>query len=55
MSQLKRVHVKLRPDMGAAEVEAFLTYFATQRQVSSSTQNQALSPLKSPPKLLMLP
>ena len=30
-------------DMGAAEVEAFLTYLATQRQVSSSTQNQALS------------
>ncbi len=29
--------------MGAAEVEAFLTYLATQRQVSSSTQNQALS------------
>jgi hypothetical protein len=29
--------------MGAAEVEAFLTYLATQRQVSSTTQNQALS------------
>ena len=29
--------------MGAAEVEAFLTYLATQHQVSSSTQNQALS------------
>lgn len=30
-------------DMGAAEVEAFLTYLATARHVSSSTQNQALS------------
>ena len=29
--------------MGKAEVEAFLTYIATQRQVSSSTKNQALS------------
>ena len=37
-------HSKRHPvDMGAAEVEAFLTYLATQRQVSSSTQNQALS------------
>lgn len=30
-------------EMGAAEVEAFLTYLATTRHVSSSTQNQALS------------
>lgn len=29
--------------MGAAEVERFLTYLATERHVSSSTQNQALS------------
>ena len=29
--------------MGAAEVEAFLTYLATERHVPSSTQNQALS------------
>ncbi|MDT4328449.1 phage integrase N-terminal SAM-like domain-containing protein [Methylomonas sp. MED-D] len=29
--------------MGAAEVERFLTYLATKRHVSSSTQNQALS------------
>jgi hypothetical protein len=37
-------HSKRHPaDMGAAEVESFLTYLATQRQVSSSTQNQALS------------
>lgn len=30
-------------EIGAVEVEAFLTYLATQRHVSSSTQNQALS------------
>lgn len=30
-------------DMGVAEVEAFLTMLATQRRVSSSTHNQALS------------
>jgi len=37
-------HGKRHPaEMGAAEVEAFLTYLATVRQVSSSTQNQALS------------
>lgn len=37
-------HGKRHPqEMGAAEVEAFLTYLATQRHVSSSTQNQALS------------
>jgi integron integrase len=30
-------------EMGAAEVESFLTYLATVRHVSSSTQNQALS------------
>jgi len=32
-------------DMGAAEVESFLTMLATQRRVSSSTHNQALSAL----------
>lgn len=32
-------------DMGAAEVEAFLTMLATQRKVSTSTHNQALSAL----------
>ena len=31
--------------MGAAELEAYLTYLAVERQVSSSTQNQALSGL----------
>jgi len=30
-------------EMGAVEVERFLTYLATKRHVSSSTQNQALS------------
>jgi integron integrase len=32
-------------DMGSAEAEAFLTMLATQRRVSSSTHNQALSAL----------
>lgn len=32
-------------DMGVAEVEAFLTHLATERKVSSSTHNQALSAL----------
>jgi integron integrase len=32
-------------DMGAAEVEAFLTMLATERKVSASTHNQALSAL----------
>lgn len=32
-------------DMGAAEVQSFLTMLATQRHVSSSTHNQALSAL----------
>ena len=35
-------HHKRHPqDMGAAEVEAFLTHLAVERQVSASTQNQA--------------
>jgi integron integrase len=39
-------HGKRHPtEMGAAEVESFLTYLATQRHVSSATQNQALSAL----------
>jgi integron integrase len=37
-------HKKRHPkDMGAEEIQAFLTYLATQRTVSASTQNQALS------------
>jgi site-specific recombinase XerD len=39
-------HSKRHPnDMGAAEIEAFLTNLAVQQQVASSTQNQALSAL----------
>ena len=30
-------------DMGAPEVQAYLTYLATERNVAASTQNQALS------------
>ena len=37
--------VKHPRDMGAAQVEAFLTMLAAQRRVSSSTHNQALSAL----------
>ncbi len=37
-------HDKRHPrELGAAQIEAFLTYLATQRQVSASTQNQARS------------
>ena len=37
-------HGKRHPaEMGAAEVEAFLTHLAVARNVSASTQNQALS------------
>ncbi|MDZ4159464.1 MAG: phage integrase N-terminal SAM-like domain-containing protein [Anaerolineaceae bacterium] len=37
-------HNKRHPnDMGAPEIQAFLTYLATQRNVAASTQNQALS------------
>lgn len=37
-------HHKRHPvDMGAPEVEAFLTYLAVERNVAASTQNQALS------------
>ncbi len=39
-------HRKRHPEeMGAAEVEAYLTWLAVERKVSSSTQNQALSAL----------
>ncbi len=39
-------HGKRHPqEMGATEVTAFLTYLAREREVSSSTQNQALSAL----------
>jgi integron integrase len=37
-------HGKRHPkEMGAAEVQAYITYLATERQVAASTQNQALS------------
>ncbi len=39
-------HDKRHPkDMGAAEIEAFLTHLAVQQKVAASTQNQALSAL----------
>ena len=39
-------HNKRHPrEMGAAEVEAFLSHLATDRGVSASTQNQALCAL----------
>ena len=39
-------HGKYHPaDMGAAEVETFLTHLAVDRKVASSTQNQALAAL----------
>jgi site-specific recombinase XerD len=38
--QLRHPH-----DLGAAEIEAFLTYLAVDDQVAASTQNQALSAL----------
>ncbi len=39
-------HGKRHPrDMGASEVEAFLTWLAAERHVAASTQNQALSAL----------
>jgi integron integrase len=39
-------HNKRHPkDMGTAEIEAFLTYLAVEKNVAASTQNQALSAL----------
>jgi integron integrase len=39
-------HGKRHPkEMGEAEVETFLTFLATQKKVSASTQNQALAAL----------
>nr|WP_228006994.1 phage integrase N-terminal SAM-like domain-containing protein [Cyanobium sp. LEGE 06143] len=41
-----RIHNLRHPrEMGSAEVNAFLSHFAVNRQVSPSTQNQALSAL----------
>ena len=43
--QAKGGHMRHPRDMGAPEVEAFLTMLATERRVSASTHNQALSAL----------
>ena len=41
-----RYHGLRRPrDMGAAEITAFLSYLATERDVAEATQQQALSAL----------
>jgi len=37
-------HQKRHPkDMGAEEIQAFITHLATERKVAASTQNQALT------------
>lgn len=41
----RRVRAKHPADMAAPEVEAFLSWLATDREVSASTQNQALAAL----------
>ena len=38
-------HYRHPAEMGAAEIEAFLTHLAVKRDVSASTQNQALAAL----------
>jgi hypothetical protein len=38
-------HKKHPADMGKTEIEAFLTYLATERHVSATTQNQAFNAL----------
>ena len=44
-------HHKRHPkDMGAPEVEAFLTHLAADRQLAASTQNQATRPSSSSTK-----
>ena len=42
-------------EMGAADVEAFLTMLATQRKVSASIHNQALSAILFLYRVVMLP
>ena len=39
-------HQRHPRDMGAAEIEAFLTFLATVRQLASSSQNQTLSAIQ---------
>jgi site-specific recombinase XerD len=47
--QFIRFHDIKHPNkMGAAEVEAFLTHLAVERNVAASTQNQALAALLFP-------
>ncbi len=47
--QFIRFHGIKHPNkMGAAEVEAFLTHLAVERNVAASTQNQALAALLFP-------
>ncbi len=44
--RLKQGEIALHPDqMGANEIEAFITHLAAERKVATSTQNQALSAL----------
>ena len=44
-----RFHDVTHPnEMGAAQVEAFLTHLAVERNVAASTQNQALAALVRP-------
>jgi len=38
-------HYRHPSEMGAVEIEAFLTHLAVMRDVSASTQNQALAAL----------
>lgn len=46
MRRYLRFHGKRHPrEMGAAEVEAFLSHLAVERSVAASTQNQALAAL----------
>ena len=44
ITRFVRFHNKRHPrEMGAAEIEAFLTHLAVDQHVAASTQNQALS------------
>ena len=54
---LSRGEVKRHPkDMGTEEIQAFIAYLATERTVSASTQNQALSAVSTiSPFLLQRP
>ncbi len=45
---IRFLDIKHPNKMGAAEVEAFLTHLAVERNVAASTQNQALAALLFP-------